>query len=126
MNQTVVIPIQIFFLLLLCLSSYIATESNKNNCHKLFCLLCLFSSFFHLTFKVIPYLINHRQFESYDTHEFQKNERLSGYDEVIILQCFKKFSNEKKNRVRKMLNAIKLGCHSFCRSLKQQGCRRQK
>lgn len=25
-----------------------------------------------------------------------------------------------------MLNVIKLGCHSFYRSLKQQGCRRQK
>lgn len=28
-----------------------------------------------------------------------KNERLSGYNEIIILQSFKKFSREKNNKV---------------------------
>lgn len=40
---------------------------------------------------------------------------------------FQKNSLRKRiTEFRKVMNAIKLGCHSFYRSLKQQGCRIQK
>lgn len=81
-NQTVVISTQIFFSFG---PSHILPQLNTNSCHKLFCLLCLFSSLFQLIFKVISYLINHKKLESHDTQELKKKKK--GF-QVIMKSLF--------------------------------------